>query len=119
MTNEMIIAEAVVANGLMTKEQVQDYLESGNSLPIHTYGEWKRLGYQVKKGEKAVMQVALWKRTKKENEDGTIDTNMFLQTAYMFSFEQVEEAKKYETKTIEDIRAYNKMLAEQRKKATA
>lgn len=120
MTNEMIIAQAVVESGLMTKETVDAYFSAGYRLPVHTYSEWKRLGYQVKKGEKAKLKILLWKHSSKKNADDKDETHMFMSNAYMFTFEQVEKMPKFETKTKEDIRAYNKMLAEQRRnKATA
>ena len=31
---------------------------------VHTFAMWKSLGYQVKKGEKALFQTMLWKKKK-------------------------------------------------------
>ena len=34
---------------------------------VHTFSKWKSLGYQVKKGEKALFQTRLWKTRKGKN----------------------------------------------------
>lgn len=47
-TNREIIAMEMVLNNI-TEE-------------VHTYAKWKSLGFQVKKGEKAVINTRLWKK---------------------------------------------------------
>lgn len=47
MTNEQIIFNAAISSGIFTKEEAIAILESGRRLPLHTYQEWRRLGYQV------------------------------------------------------------------------
>ena len=45
---------------------------------VHTFQKWKSLGYQVKKGEKALFQTNLWKMSKKkqkENNENETDNN--------------------------------------------
>lgn len=37
--------------------------------PLHTYAKWKSLGYQVKKGEKAIAKFSIWKYTHKKPKD--------------------------------------------------
>ena len=64
--------------------------------PIHTFQIWKKLGYSVKKGEKAIAKFPIWKYTTKsvENEDTgkiTEDSSMFMKTAAFFKFSQVEK----------------------------
>lgn len=73
--------------------------------PIHTYQAWKSLGYQVKKGEKAVAKFPVWtfavSMTKKEAElvdetdkDHIENTGkMYMKTAAFFTDEQVEPIK--------------------------
>lgn len=64
---------------------------------IHTYQAWKSLGYQVKKGEKAIAQFPIWKyvNNKKAKEDSDEEKgHMFLKTASFFSAEQVERIEK-------------------------
>lgn len=74
--------------------------------PIHTYQTWKRLGYQVRKGEKCVAKFAVWKwitKNKQEMEvaeplDGEKDLPLLKGRCYMkvsafFTDEQVEKIK--------------------------
>ena len=63
MTNNEIIYSEAIAAGIYTQEQADAILASGHALPIHTFPEWKRLGYSVKKGEKAAIKTRLWKYT--------------------------------------------------------
>lgn len=59
---------------------------------IHTYAIWKNLGYQVKKGEKAITKLQIWKHTtKQKGEDEPPEERMIRKTAYFFSPAQVEK----------------------------
>lgn len=68
--------------------------------PIHTYQAWKTLGYQVRKGEKAIAKFTIWKYTEKKakedipeiavKEGDTIKTNMFMKMSAFFKMSQVE-----------------------------
>lgn len=62
---------------------------------IHTFAKWKSLGYAVKRGEKAVVKLSIWKHTTKqitlENGEAAEDTRMFIKTAAFFSSKQVEK----------------------------
>ena len=55
MTNEKIIFDAAVASGIFTEAEAMGYIVSGRRLPLHTYSEWRRMGYQVKQGEPLLM----------------------------------------------------------------
>lgn len=96
MTNKEIIATEAVMNNIYTKEELEQIAVTGD-LGLHTYGEWKKLGYQVKKGEKAKISTHLWKKSKKpeyeEQEDGKIKKNkrFYLCKAYLFTKDQVEK----------------------------
>ena len=66
---------------------------------IHTFQKWKEMGYSVRKGEKAVAKVRIWKHTGRKIEDietseGTrqmVDKgHMFMKTAAFFSSAQVQ-----------------------------
>lgn len=69
---------------------------------LNTYAAWKKLGYQVKKGSKAVASFTIWKYTEKQLEvdpemekagdDGKI-SNMFMKKASFFTISQVEPIK--------------------------
>lgn len=61
--------------------------------PIHTYNTWKGLGYQVKKGQKAIAQFTIWKyKAGKKNEetDEEEEGRMFMKRASFFRLQQVE-----------------------------
>lgn len=103
MTNDQMINKTAVELGLFTKEQAKAILASGNRLPLHTYAEWRSLGYQVKRGEHAALKMQLWKprKGKKEEEAGqqnapesdTTDGSFFLATAHLFLITQVERVQ--------------------------
>lgn len=58
---------------------------------IHTYNAWKELGFQVKKGSKAVAQFTIWKyKGKKDEETGEESGRMFMKKASFFTERQVE-----------------------------
>lgn len=61
---------------------------------IHTYAAWQRLGFQVKRGQKAIDKFQIWKHTvkKAEKEDEEDVENMFMVTSSFFSQSQVEVA---------------------------
>lgn len=96
MTNFNIIANSAVEAGIFTKEQVEEIIGNGFCLPLHTFAEWKRMGYSVKKGEKARMTCRIWKYTEKEveqKEENQEDaySHYFLAKAFFFTSEQVEK----------------------------
>lgn len=108
---------------------------------FHTFDGWKSPrngGLSVKRGEKAVIRCKLWKyKDGPKPEDLPADADpltraaaeqgggdYYMTVAYLFGRWQVEkrEPKKPTEKrfnSIDDIRAYNKMLADQRKAAKA
>lgn len=69
---------------------------------VHTFQKWKSLGYQVKRGEKALFQTNLWKMSKKkqkENNENETDNNdkekknnnyFFMAKSSLFGRSQVE-----------------------------
>lgn len=97
MSNFEIIANNAINAGLYTKEQVLEIIASGFRLPLHTFAEWKRLGFSVKKGEKARMTCRIWKFSDRKTEtadDENVqegDSNYYLTKAFFFTREQVEE----------------------------
>ena len=71
---------------------------------IHTYSAWRQLGFQVKRGQKAVSKFPIWKhvvKAKPEGEKGTTEgepsepeaARMFLKVSAFFSRSQVEGIK--------------------------
>ena len=95
-TGNMITITTVNADGQKEKKQIEE------PEPIHTYAAWKQLGFQVKKGSKAVTQINIWKHVSRKEEievkytDGTTGTEevdnskMFMKLSSFFSLSQVE-----------------------------
>lgn len=109
MTNAMIILHESVK--LMDEGVLQgtgEYITVENAdgtkqqleMPeqIHTFANWKALGYSVKKGEKAVAKFPIWKHTTKtvtdENDEEKERTAMYMKTASFFKMSQVEKIEK-------------------------
>lgn len=83
---------------MCNKEIISRYIamnELEPSIELHTFAEWKRLGYKVKKGEKSKHKISIWKRTTKkvENEKGEeVETqNYFLKLSAFFTIDQVDK----------------------------
>lgn len=100
MTNFEIITNAAIAEGLYTEEQVNAIFQSGHDLPLHTYNEWKRAGFQVKKGEHAALSCDIWMPKKKkaaekqEGDDEEEGRNFYKKHAHFFLVSQVESIAK-------------------------
>ena len=113
MTNAQIISNAqfdLMKAGKIgsTGRNLEFIDEAGNVFsmpepePIHTFRYWKECGYAVKKGEKAVAKITIWKHTVKhhdipEDADPNTaailaepETHMFMKTACFFSASQVQ-----------------------------
>lgn len=120
MTNLEIITNAAIAAELYTEDEAKTIISERGELPIHTYTQWRKMGYQVKRGEKSALVCDLWRwkeeKTEVTTKDGKaedIDTSHhYKQKAYLFTVQQVEKVQ--QTPRL-DIRAYNAMLAAQRK----
>lgn len=79
MKNVIIIAleeQKLIDNKLMHKNE-----------EIHTYEGWKRRGFIVKKGEKAIAKFPIWKQV--TNKDG--EEHMFMKNSCWFSTRQVQK----------------------------
>lgn len=90
MTNQQRVIQAAMESGLDVNET------------FYTYQEWKKRGYQVKKGEKASLKVELWipKKKKDKAEDNDQENKeethrFFTRVTSLFTSEQV---KKFDTK---------------------
>lgn len=105
---------------------------------FHTFHEWKERGNSVKAGEKAAIDTRLWKldtRPRKTRSSGKEpdaltkaaeeqddNGNYYKAPAHLFHIGQVEASRPAPAgrfKSLDEIRAYNKMLADQRKAAKA
>ena len=104
---------------------------------FHTFQEWKKDGKSVKAGEKATICTKLWKfddRPRKTSasmepdaltaaaNDQRPDGNYYKAPAHLFHIGQVEASRPAPAgrfKSLDEIKAYNRMLADQRKAAKA
>ena len=104
---------------------------------FHTFQEWKKGGKSVKTGEKAAICTKLWKfddRPRKTSasmepdaltaaaNDQRPDGNYYKAPAHLFHIGQVEASRPAPAgrfKSLDEIKAYNRMLADQRKAAKA
>lgn len=104
---------------------------------FHTFHEWKERGKSVKTGEKAAICTKLWKfddRPRKTSasmepdaltaaaNDQRPDGNYYKAPAHLFHIGQVEASRPAPAgrfKSLDEIKAYNRMLADQRKAAKA
>lgn len=109
MTNAMIIlieSVRLMEEGIIegTGEMIEVEDSNGNKKylevaePIHTYQAWQELGYQVRKGEKAIAKFPIWKyvEKKQDKEETKGKGKMFLKVSAFFKSSQVdkkEEAK--------------------------
>lgn len=115
-----------------------DPIESAESLLcaglFHTWAEWHRDGLTVKRGEKAAITCELWKFNDKKKQPAPDADELtkaaaeqdkgyyYLAKAHLFHRGQVEKQQPKPAgrfKSLDEIKAYNKMLADQRKAAKA
>ena len=81
-TGRMVVMQGMDGEPIEFKETEQ----------IHTFAAWKELGYVVKKGQKAVAKLPIWKYVSKKNEEtNKEDSKMFMKVAAFFSSSQVEK----------------------------
>ena len=104
---------------------------------FHTFQEWKKDGKSVKAGEKATICTKLWKFDDRPRKTGASmepdaltaaandqrpDGNYYKAPAHLFHIGQVEASRPAPAgrfKSLDEIKAYNRMLADQRKAAKA
>jgi hypothetical protein len=114
MTNNMIIFNAqqqlaeegkirYTGRTFTARDMEGNEIELKETEPIHTFQYWKALGFSVKKGEKAIAKLRIWKCSVKaeklqaKNKDGEMveitedHKKMFMKDACFFSFAQVEK----------------------------
>lgn len=78
------------------------YMQLHNLNPdkvvLHTYQQWKQLGFQVKRGEKSEHKITIWmkstKKVTKENGEEEDNGRYFLKDSSFFTQNQVERIKK-------------------------
>lgn len=78
---------------IIQMEKINNKLHPDTEL--HTYKIWQSLGYQVKKGEKAIVSTKLWKNVDvTDKKTGKKEQKMILCNASLFSYEQVKKIEK-------------------------
>ena len=100
MKNADIILSDAIQNKLYTKEEAIALILKHGCLPLRTFAEWKKLGYAVKKGEKAALTSFIWKpkMSKKVLDDGITEegdsvVDYYWTKAHLFTDKQVEPIK--------------------------
>lgn len=83
MNNATLILRAKITNDIPLDEE------------LHTFAEWKRLGFSVKKGEKARCKIAIWNKSIKkkkdtEDEEENDDGYFYTKVAAFFTKNQVQ-----------------------------
>lgn len=76
-TNVNIMANELLARGLMSKEDLLANLKedpTGKNLPFRTADEWKKKGFYIKKGEHSLFKIQLWRVATRKGEDGKWET---------------------------------------------
>lgn len=92
VTNMEIIAAECLLNGIIEE--------------VHTYAKWKSLGFQVKRGEKALIQTMLWKKvTKKKGVEDTEDTVEKIDGAEEKTAEDGAEKKKSRSRNFYKVKS--------------
>lgn len=103
MTNEMIIFNnrlSLMEDGILqgTGNTITVENEEGEKIEleepeqIHTYAGWKTLNRQVKKGEKSIATILIWKHTTKKPKEKEEEEQeaMFMTKAFFFRECQTE-----------------------------
>ena len=93
MTNLEIIVNTAYELNLVSEEEAMNILETEN-CPFHSFHEWKRLGYSVKKGSKALFKCVLWNREKELDKNSNQEVETFKKRwTYIFGKDQVEKTE--------------------------
>ena len=97
MTNEQIIIEQAML--IYGEEAVENMLQAGLEIPLHTVQGWAARGpYRIKKGEHGI-ETRLWKKRKKkdnvddENDSELTNSDFYLAKAFLFRGDQIEKVE--------------------------
>lgn len=85
MKNQEIIANAAVRIGILTADEAERRIKSGEDIPLHTAQGWKLRGDYVVKDNVNPIEVKLWKH----QEDG----RFYLAKSYLYSADQMRKVK--------------------------
>lgn len=84
---------------MVTNTEIMSRYRLENNIPdtihLYTFGDWKRRGFHVKKGERSRHKVSLWTKVEKiTDENGRQRTKCHMRTAYLFEDSQVEKIER-------------------------
>lgn len=101
--NRIFLMEQGVIQGIpgtsVTVKDEQGEREVLMPEEIHTYNAWKKLGYQVQKGEHAVAKFPVWKFKANKKQEQEVDEEQevsgrcFMKVAFFFTMGQVAPIK--------------------------
>lgn len=83
-------------NYITVENEDNEKIELEEPEQLHTYSGWKALNKQVKRGEKSIATMQIWKHTTKKpkNESEDEQEKMFLTKAIFFTEAQTEAIAK-------------------------
>ena len=97
MTNFQIITAEAISHGLYTETEAEEIIKARGQLPLHTFKEWKRMGFIVRKGEHAKLTCSIWRWNNKhnsmpqdENEVEIDESHFYKIRAHFFDETQIE-----------------------------
>jgi len=100
MKNIDIILSDAIQHKIYTREEAAALILAHGCLPLRTFAEWKKLGFSVKKGEKAALVSFIWKPKMSKKmlddgikEDGDSVVDYYWTKAHLFTDKQVEPIK--------------------------
>ena len=90
MNNEQIIAHIAIESGYLTPERVEELINDGQEIPLHTLQGWAHRGFDIKKGEHGI-EARIWrKRDKNKKEDNEVENrDFYLTKAFLFTADQI------------------------------
>lgn len=78
MTNKERIIEAAILKGIYTPEEIQNMLENGEEIPLHTEKKWLKKGKKVKKDmEDKGVKTKLWLKSRENEKYFLVDVTLY------------------------------------------
>lgn len=88
-------AQIIFQNSIILMQSGVIKTINGMPEPIHTYQHWQDLGFQVRKGEKAIASFPIWKHVNSKTElsenETIIREKMIMKKSFFFSLSQVDK----------------------------
>ena len=94
MNNEQIIANIAIESGYLTPERVEELINDGQEIPLHTLKGWAHRGFNIKEGEHGI-EARIWRKRKKNKNDDqdkadseVENRDFYLTKAFLFTADQ-------------------------------